>query len=42
MLVATQVDINDATRVQTKINLVASGNDAPELEVVEVGVDMEE
>lgn len=42
MLVATQVDINDASRLQTKVNLVASVNDAPELEVVEIGVDMEE
>ncbi len=38
MLVATSVDINDATRGQVKVSLVASGNTAPELEVVEIGV----
>lgn len=40
MLVATSVDINDATRGQVKVNLVASGNTAPELEVVEIGVNI--
>lgn len=38
LMQSTKVDINDAVRVQTKINLVASGNNAPELEVVEVNV----
>lgn len=41
MLQATQVDINDATRVQVKAALNANGNDAPEVEVVEIGVDAE-
>ena len=38
MLVATSVDINDATRAQVKTSLIASANLAPELEVVEIGV----
>jgi len=38
MLVATSVDINDATRAQVKTSLIASGNTAPEIEVVEIGV----
>ncbi|NCN39990.1 hypothetical protein GW916_01945 [bacterium] len=38
MLEATTVDINDAVRVQVKTALVASGNDAPELEIVKIGV----
>jgi len=40
MLVATSVDINDATRAQVKVSLVASANTAPELEVVEIGVNV--
>lgn len=39
MLEATQVDVNEAVRVQMKVVLNASGNDAPEVEVVEVNVD---
>lgn len=38
LLVETGVDINDATRVQVKISLVADGDDAPELEAVKIGV----
>lgn len=40
MLVATSVDINDATRAQVKVSLVATANLAPELEVVEIGVNV--
>lgn len=40
LLKATQVDLNDATRAQLKVALVASGNTAPEVEVVKIGVDM--
>lgn len=38
MIHSTKVDINDATRVQVKVSLVASGNDAPEVEMAEVNV----
>lgn len=41
MIEATSVDINSATRVQIKTVLNASGNNAPELEVVEINVDAE-
>lgn len=40
LLTSTKVDINDAVRVQLKVNLVASANTAPELEVVEVNVNV--
>lgn len=40
LLKATQVDLNDATRGQLKVALVASGNTAPEVEVVKIGIDM--
>lgn len=39
MLVATQVDINDAVRVQVKVGLGTNANNAPELELIEIGVD---
>lgn len=35
---STKVSISDATRAQMKLSLVASGNDAPELETVEIDV----
>jgi len=38
MVQSTKVDISDATRAQVKINLVATGNDAPELEMAEINV----
>jgi len=39
MILATEVDVNDAVRVQLKVNLVASANLAPEVEMAEVNVD---
>jgi hypothetical protein len=38
--VYTDIDVGEATKLQEKIKLVASGNDAPEVEAVLIGVDV--
>lgn len=40
-IVSTTADLNDATTLQMKVNLVASGNYAPEVEVAQINVNMD-
>jgi hypothetical protein len=40
-VVSTKVDINDATTLKIRVNLNAHNNDAPEVEVAQINVNME-